>query len=141
LNQVLQNTPLTIFGNGEQSRAFSYISDIAGPIANSVNRTSAKNKSFNIGSSQVTTINQLASLVRQVTDTEAPLEYLPARNEVIHAYADHQNFYKVFDIQQETSLEDGVRKMAQWARTIKIKPSSNFENIEIKKNFPDHWKQ
>ena len=37
MNQILQNKPLTVFGDGEQSRAFSYIGDVAPIIANSIN--------------------------------------------------------------------------------------------------------
>jgi UDP-glucose 4-epimerase len=38
MNQILQNKPLTVFGDGKQSRAFSYIGDIAPVIANSIKR-------------------------------------------------------------------------------------------------------
>ena len=141
LKQALQNTPLTIFGNGEQSRAFSYIDDIALPIAHSVTIPSARNKAFNIGSAEAITVNKLASQIQKVMDRELEIKYLSERNEVFHAYADHQYFYEVFDIQKETSLKKGLKQMAKWAQNIEIKPSSSFENIEIKKNFPEHWKR
>ncbi len=141
LKQAMQNTPLTIFGNGEQSRAFSYIDDIALPIAHSVTIPSARNKAFNIGSAEAITVNQLASQIQKVMDRELEIKYLSERNEVFHAYADHQYFYEVFDIQKETSLKKGLKQMAKWAQNIEIKPSSSFENIEIKKNFPEHWKR
>ena len=141
LKQAMQNTPLTIFGNGEQSRAFSYIDDIALPIAHSVTIPSARNKAFNIGSAEAITVNKLASQIQKVMDRELEIKYLSERNEVFHAYADHQYFYEVFDIQKETSLKKGLKLMAKWAQNIEIKPSSSFENIEIKKNFPEHWKR
>lgn len=141
LKQAMQNTPLTIFGNGEQSRAFSYIDDIALPIAHSVTIPSARNKAFNIGSAEAITVNKLASQIQKVMDRELEIKYLSERNEVFHAYADHQYFYEVFDIQKETSLKKGLKQMAKWAQNIEIKPSSSFENIEIKKNFPEHWKR
>ena len=141
LKQAMQNTPLTIFGNGEQSRAFSYIDDIALPIAHSVTIPSARNKAFNIGSAEAITVNKLASQIQKVMDRELEIKYLSERNEVFHAYADHQYFYEVFDIQKETSLKKGLAQMAKWAQNIEIKPSSSFENIEIKKNFPEHWKR
>lgn len=61
INQVLHGKPLTLFGDGTQTRAFTYIGDIAPIIAHSVRYPEATNSIFNVGSDEVTTVGNLAS--------------------------------------------------------------------------------
>jgi len=49
MNQIMQGKALTIFGDGSQTRAFSYIDDVAIPITHSVNIPAAYNQVFNVG--------------------------------------------------------------------------------------------
>ena len=60
MNQIMKNQPLTIFGDGEQKRAFSNIQDIAPLIANSVRIKETYNQVFNIGADIPYTVNVLA---------------------------------------------------------------------------------
>ena len=62
-----------------------------------------------------------------------------ARNEVKVAYADHSQFKRVFKDLTPTSLEDGVRMMAGWAKTAGIRKASDFSDIEIPINLPPVW--
>src|SRR5215203_4580423 len=63
MNQIMQGESLTIFGDGSQTRAFSYIDDVAIPIAKSVNVREAYNQVFNIGADKPYTVNELATVV------------------------------------------------------------------------------
>src|SRR6516165_7579374 len=62
MNQIMQGKSLTIFGDGSQTRAFSYIDDVAIPIAKSVNIPKAFNQVFNIGADKPYTVNELAQV-------------------------------------------------------------------------------
>lgn len=143
MNQLMQGNPLTLFGDGNQTRAFSYISDVAPYIAQSVNIPEAQNKVFNIGADKEYTINELAQTVMNVMDIKGELRYLPARNEVVNAYSDHSKAKKIFGISEGsfTSLETGVKKMATWAREVGARASSTFDNIEITEKLPSIWKE
>lgn len=141
MNQILQGEPLTIFGNGEQTRAFTHINDIAPYIANSVNIPQAKNAVFNIGSDSVSSVKELAVAVSKAMQSEINITYLKERKEVVHAYADHGNFNKVFNPGEHVSLECGLAEMAAWVKTHGARTSSEFENIEITKNLPESWKR
>jgi UDP-glucose 4-epimerase len=68
-----------------------------------------------------------------------PILHLDPRNEVVHAHADHTKAKKVFGIQFFTSLENGVVKMANWAKKAGARESSKFENIEITEKLPPFW--
>src|SRR3989338_233958 len=61
MNQLLQGKALTVFGDGNQTRAFSYIDDVAPYIANSINVKEAFNETFNIGGDVDYTVNELAT--------------------------------------------------------------------------------
>ncbi len=141
MNQILSDQPLTIFGDGEQKRAFTYINDVAPYIANAVNTTEAINQIINIGSDQIYSVKELAIKVSQSMNSELNIVNLKERKEVVEVYSDHEKFKRIFKPDKYTSLEDGLSKMADWvkqqSRTVeKIK---YFEGIEIKKNLPDSW--
>jgi len=139
MNQIMQDKPLTIFGDGNQQRAFTYIGDVAPIIANSVFNESAYNDIFNIGANTFATVNKLVNVVSEAMGAEAKTNYLPARNEVFNAYSDHSKVQRILGYQDLTSLEDGVEKMTSWAKEEGAKQSKKFENIEILKNLPPSW--
>ncbi|MFB6306887.1 MAG: NAD-dependent epimerase/dehydratase family protein, partial [Flavobacteriales bacterium] len=139
MNQIMQGNPLTIFGDGEQTRAFSYIGDISPHIANCINIPEAYNKVFNIGADQEYTVNELAETTMEVMGAKQDIRHLEARNEVQHAYSDHTKAYKVFGKKEGTPLKEGLQKMADWAQKVGARESSKFENIEINENLPPIW--
>ena len=139
MNQILQDQPMTIFGDGSQSRAFSYISDVAPLIAESITIPDAYNQVFNIGADTPYSINQLAQSVARAMDVEPNIVHLPARNEVIDAYSSHQKVRQVFDQQELVSLDVGLARMARWVKEHGARSSQEFDDIEIMKNFPKAW--
>jgi UDP-glucose 4-epimerase len=140
MNQVMQVQPMTIFGDGEQTRAFSYIDDVAPCIANSVNVPAAYNEVFNVGADQPYTVNYLAEVVAQAFDVAPDVRHLPARNEVVDAYSDHAKAQRVFGQAAPVPLEEGIARMAEWARSVGARESSTFEGVEILRNMPPSWK-
>lgn len=143
MNQLLQGKALTIFGDGTQTRAFSYIDDVAPHIANSVNIPAAYNEVFNIGGDIDYTVNELAETVMDVMGMRQDISYQPARKEVLHAYSDHSKAIKVFGLKADNfvSLKDGVQKMATWVDKVGSRESSYFGDIEVEENLPPIWKK
>jgi UDP-glucose 4-epimerase len=139
MNQILQSKPMTIFGDGSQMRAFSYISDIAPIIAKAIEEPAAYNQIFNIGADQPYTVNELAAAVAKAMDVEPNVIYLPARNEVLNAYSSHEKVRNVFGQKKLHTLEDGLCNMASWVKQHGSRTSKKFEEIEIEKNFPKAW--
>jgi UDP-glucose 4-epimerase len=141
MNQLMQNQPLTIFGDGSQTRAFSYISDVAPYVANSVNIPKAYNEVFNIGADKDYSVKELAKTVMEVLGIDGDLRYLPARNEVMYAYSDHSKAKTIFGIKDSsfTSLHDGLKRMAHWAKKVGGRKSNPFTNIEITEKLPAVW--
>src|SRR6202008_3880803 len=63
MNQLLKGEPMTIFGDGEQERAFTHVGDVAPLIAASVDFPEARNEVFNVGADIPFTVNKLARVV------------------------------------------------------------------------------
>lgn len=140
MNQLMQNKPLTIFGDGEQTRAFSYIGDVAPLIARSVEVSEAYNQVFNIGSDRTYTVNQLAQAAMRAMNRQTRVLHLPGRQEVKHAYAAHDKLRMVFgNMVTDTPLHEGMANMARWAMKTGPKTCQSFDNIEIEKNLPETW--
>lgn len=142
MNNIMQGKNLPVFGDGTQTRAFSYIKDVAPYIARSAFISKAHNDIFNIGADKPYTVLELAETVKKSmgADDSIAIEFLPERNEVKHAYADHAKAQAVFDMTETINLDVGVQKMADWAKKTGSRKSSEFENIEIRENLPDAWK-
>lgn len=139
MNQIMNGQPLTIFGDGSQTRAFSHIDDVAPFIARSVDVPAATNKVFNIGSNESRTVKDLAQEVCKAMKAVPDIKELPARKEVVHAYADHSIFEQVFNPQKCTQLEKGLLMMAEWARKLGPQQNQSFNSIEITKQLPGPW--
>jgi UDP-glucose 4-epimerase len=140
MNNILQGKPLPVFGDGEQTRAFSYIGDVAPVIARSVNVPAACNEVFNVGAEQPYTVNELARAVCRVMGVEFRPQYLPSRNEVKHAYSAHAKAERVFGRQRRCELEEGLQRMAGWVRKVGARQSQKFGELDISRNLPPSWR-
>lgn len=139
MNQILQGKPMSVFGNGEQTRAFSYIADVAPVIAESINVPDAYNQIFNVGADQHYSVNQLARSVAVAMGVEPNIAHLPARNEVMHAYSSHEKIQRIFGNRKLFSLDEGLSRMAEWVKQHGARESKKFNEVEIEKNFPKAW--
>jgi UDP-glucose 4-epimerase len=141
INRLIQKMKLPIFGDGEQQRAFTYISDVAPIISKSVENERAYGQVFNIGADTPYTVNQLAKYVSEAMGVNPDIEYLEERNEVKFAYADHSKLMEHFpEYKSSVDLKEGIVKMVEWAGEYGAQKSKNFDNIEILKNLPNSWK-
>ena len=140
MNKIMLGEPLFIFGDGEQTRAFTHIADVAPHIARCVDIPETACEAFNVGSDKHVSVNELADLVMTAMGKEVPVKYLREREEVKHAYCTHEKFHKVFGKTSEVSLLDGLGRMAAWAKSLGPRTSTLFDEIEIRKNLPEGWK-
>lgn len=139
MNQLLKGEPMTIFGDGSQMRAFTYVDDVAPAVASSVSIPAARNQVFNIGADTPYTVNHLAEVVAAQMGLPYKVRYLDSRNEVKIAFSDHTKAHAAFANGATTSLEDGIGRMAEWVRQHGARESSVFDGIEIIKNLPPSW--
>lgn len=141
MNQVLRGLPMTIFGDGLQTRAFSHVDDVAPIIARAPLVEAAFNQVFNVGADTPYSVLELAREVAAALDKPCAIEHLPARNEVVHAFSDHSKVRRVFQPRQPVSLREGIRRMAAWVQGHGPMPPVTFSKIEITDKLPPSWRQ
>jgi UDP-glucose 4-epimerase len=140
MNQIMQGRPMTIFGDGSQTRAFSYIDDVAPVIAASATRPECYNQVFNVGADRPYSVRELAVVVAGAMGVNADIQQLAARNEVVHAYSSHEKAAKCFGgLIKNVPLDEGVKRMAAWARKVGARQGRAFEGIEVHRNLPASW--
>ncbi len=140
MNQIMQGQPMTIFGDGSQKRAFSYVDDVAPVIARSIKEPKAYNQVFNIGADEPYSVNALAEAVAKAFNVKSSIKHLEQRNEVQEAYSDHEKARLVLGAKPSISLEAGLQKMAVWAQKHGARKSQEFKNIEVSIKLPPSWK-
>lgn len=139
INQILQDKPVTIFGDGEQTRGFSYVGDVAKTIAHSIEKLASYNHLFNIGSDDVISVAKLAEIIAQKLGADLKVNYLRERNEVKHAHADHSKIKKLVGHSPNVQLEEGLARTIAWAKKTGTRKTKQFSNIEINNNLPEGW--
>lgn len=139
MNQLLRGEPMTVFGDGQQQRAFTHIDDVAPVIAESVNVPAARNQIFNVGADVPFTVNELGKFIAASLGKELNMRHFDARNEVKFAFSDHSKLDRVFGKRRKVTLPEGIEKMAAWVKQHGARESNIFENIEIERNLPRSW--
>lgn len=139
MNQILQGQPMTIFGDGQQQRAFSYIGDVAPIMARAPWNPKARNRVFNVGADQPYTVSELVQRVAEVMGAEPKVVHLPSRKEVNLAFSDHSACREVFGPVPQTPLIKGLRNMVGWVKKVGARESKSFDAIEIRRAMPPSW--
>lgn len=120
-HRALHGEPITIFGDGEQTRDFVNVRDVARANLRAA-LTTGLSGAFNIASGTRITINRLAELVTRGTQTA--LQYAAARKgDVRHSLADISAARAAFGYVPEVDLEDGLREYMQWSRRVFVAAS------------------
>lgn len=141
MNSVLQGRPMPVFGDGQQTRAFSHIADVAPIIARAPLVAGSRNQVFNVGADEAHTVIELAHAIGNAFGVEPEIEYLPPRNEVVHAFSDHLKVQRVFGQRDPISLRDGIDRMVRWAQRHGPRTQLEFPGeIEVLTGLPPSWR-
>ena len=145
--QYLTEQPLTIFGDGEQTLAFSFIDDSLEPLWNSAVRPEASKEIINLGGIEEISISQAAETLVEVLqetegkiDFEIPILYLEARHEVKHSIPTYQKSIDLLGFKHKTSMKEGLTQMWNWAKKQPMKERFVWENYELDKGIYSFWK-
>lgn len=137
--KILHNEPMLIYGDGEQTRAFSYIDDCLQSFWDAAVFPEASKEIINVGGIRGFSINEAAKILCDITGYH-DVEHREARHEVKHAVPKPDKSIQLLGYEQKTSLEEGLRKMWEWAQKQPDRPQYKWENYEITKGLYSFWK-
>ena len=137
----MNRQPILVYGDGEQTRAFSDIRYYMEPFDKLL--TDHDNEIFNIGADKYFTLNEVAETVQKIGKKygyEVSIEHGEPRHEVKHAYCDHTKAKSILDFGDNTKLEDLIEGVFVWAMS---QPNRKVKNMdyEVTKNIYDYWKE
>jgi UDP-glucose 4-epimerase len=116
VGQALAGEPMTVFGDGTQSRSFTHVQDVVGALIQLVTEPSAIGQVINIGNTEEVTIGRLAERIRELTGSRSPIALIP------------------YDEAYESGFEDMPRRVPDLSKItamIGYKPSHTLEDILV----------
>jgi UDP-glucose 4-epimerase len=141
--RALERQPMPIFGDGSQTRSFSFIDVVAEAIARAPSMPDAHGLTINIGGDESMSVRELATCVADVMGVPGNVEFLPPRHEVAHAHCDHALARRVFAEAYEryaVDIRTGLQQMALHVRGNAVPPPTECPApIEIRELLPPSW--
>jgi len=114
VKQALSERPITVYGDGKQSRCFCYVGDVIGALVKLMDDDKAVGEVFNVGSNQEISIGDLAKKVRELTNSNSEIVFVP------------------YDEAYEEGFEDMPRRIPDTSKVNKqvgFKPEMNLDGI------------
>ena len=136
----LTGQPLTIFGDGQQVRAFSYIDDALEPLWKAGTIPEASKQIINLGGIYEVSIKEAAETLISVMGG-GEIKYLPPRHEVKYAFPTWQKSVDILGFEHKTNLLDGLTKMWEWVKLQPIRPRQVWDTYELDKGIYPYWKK
>ncbi len=139
--QLINDMRPTIFGDGEQKRAFSYVDDSIQPLWEASQNPDCINHIINLGGIKEYTINEACNTLLEVTESKIKPQYLEARHEVKYAWSTWEKSVDMLGFEHKIDLHDGLTKMWDWALKQPRRKRFFWSNYELKKGIYDFWKR
>jgi len=117
ISYAFSNKPLTIFGDGTQTRDFSYVKDVVKANLLAAISDKANGEVINIASGRAITLNELAKLIIEKTGKDCKIEYLPVRKgDILHSLADLSKAKKMLGYVPDYTIEKGIEETVEAMR-------------------------
>jgi UDP-glucose 4-epimerase len=133
------NEPMTIFGDGTQTRAFSYIDDSLEPLWKASQDKRASKEIINLGGIKEYSINEANEILREVVGG-GTVKYYEGRHEVKHSIPTWQKSIDLLDFEHKTDLKEGLTKMWEWVKKQPIRERFVWPFYELDKGIYSFWK-
>lgn len=123
VKQIIEGEPLTVFGDGEQTRDFIHVSDVARANAAAAENSEARG-TFNVGAETATSINELIEHLRRATNTSFRVRYdAPRPGDVRHCTADGNRLREVLGIHPKLNFVERLSEYYKWVTEDLVCPA------------------
>ena len=138
--QHLNGEPMTIFGDGLQTRAFSYIDDSLEPLWKSSFLPEASKQIINLGGIKEYSILEANQIIRNVIGG-GEVVFKEQRHEVKHSIPTWQKSVDILGFEHKTNLTEGLTHMWEWVQTQPMRDRFVWESYELDKGIYSFWKK
>jgi UDP-glucose 4-epimerase len=138
--QHLNNQPITIFGDGEQTRAFSYIDDSLEPLWKAAILPEASKEIINLGGIEEYSIKEASQVLAEILGG-IEVTHLEGRHEVKHSIPTYQKSVDILGYEYKTSLKEGLTQMWEWAQQQPMRDRFVWSSYELDKGIYSYWKK
>ncbi len=112
---LLSQTPPTIYGDGEQSRDFTYVVDCVKAVLRACTAPNLSGQVLNIGTGRQTTVNQLCSFLQEILGRKIPPRFGPPQpGDIKYDYADITKAKRLLSYEPSVDIQQGLGKTATW---------------------------
>jgi len=138
--QVMCDEQMTIYGDGEQTRAFSFVDDAMAPLWNAQD-PSCDGHTINLGGIHEHTINEACEALIRVTGTSLRPVHLEPRHEAKHAWTTWDKSVRMLDFRHNVDLDEGLGRMWQWACSQPKRDRKQWDRYEIDRGLYNYWRK
>jgi len=138
--QYMNGEDMTIFGDGNQTRAFSYIDDSLEPLWKSAILKEASKQIINLGGIEEYSINEANALLRKIIG-DGNVSYRETRHEVKHSIPTWKKSVDILGFKHETDLETGLKNMWEWAKKQPKRNRFIWPSYELDNGIYSYWKK
>ena len=135
LSRIKNNNPPVIFEDGLQTRDFIWVEDVVNACILSMEKEAANYEIFNVGSGKPISILEIANLLIKLLgkDLKPDITFKFRKGDVRHCYADISKIKSKIGFEPKTTLEDGLKKLIEWAKKTKAEDKFEKAHKELKK--------
>lgn len=138
--QNLNNEPITIYGDGLQTRAFTYMDNILEPLFVAGNDNNSNRQIINLGGSVETPLLDVANYMNdELFDNKSEIIFLEQRHEVKHAFPTYRKSIERLDYKEEIDIYSGLKIMYEWAKEQPIRNRFKWQEYEITEKIYSYW--
>ncbi len=121
MENILNNQTITIYGDGENVRDYIYVRDVAELLTLSITKNLEDSDIYNVSSSHQINLNNLISLIKNVTGIDFEVKYLPSRlSDNRKVILNNSKIMKLFPEFTQYSLENGIKKTYDYLRENQV---------------------
>ena len=118
IKAILEDREITIYGNGNQTRDFTYVSDAVEGTIKAL-KSDANGEVFNIGGGSRISVNEVIKILEEIIGKKAKIRHIEKQEgDVKHTYADISKAREISGYEPKIKIEQGLRKEVEWIKSV-----------------------
>jgi UDP-glucose 4-epimerase len=138
VQEALRKEPITVYGDGEQSRCFAHVKDVVPALYRLINCSRAYGKVVNIGNPEEVTINDLAQRIKELTNSSSAIKHIPYEQAYVEGFEDMRRRFpdislarELIDFQPKYNLDEILKSIIAYYKNYLYPTTSHAMNVSV----------